>query len=409
MPDGKHFIYLRTGPPDVVGMYAGSLDSKPAEQSKERILASPFAASFVNGYLFFMRDNTLMAQPFDASKMELTGEPVPMAEHVATTQAIGVFSASPSGTLAYRTGAGAGTFQLTWFDRQGKLLSTFGQPGPDQAIVLSPDGTRGVVRDAPFTSAGDLWTLDFARGLPTRFTFRQSPGSNAVWSPDGSQIAFAAGTTLDTLYERATSGTSDDKELLKEPGKVHFPSNWSQDGRFLLYTIYNTPRTGQDLWVLPLQGDRKPVPLLSTDSSEREASFSPDMRWVAYTSTESGRAEIYVRPFLATGPAGAPSLGEGKWQVSKDGGDGAKWRADGKELIFQAPPNGTTKMAVEVKANGAALEVGIPKKLFQASVDFGWDVTSDGKRFLLSVPPQGQQAAQVPITVVLNWPAQLKK
>ncbi len=133
------------------------------------------------------------------------------------------------------------------------------------------------------------------------------------------------------------------------------------------------------------------------------------MRWIAYTSNESGRAEIYVRPFLVSGPSGAPALGEGKWQVSKDGGNDPAWRADGKEIIFQAPPNGATKMTVDVKANGAAFEIGIPQRLFMAPVDFGWDVTSDGKRFLLSVLPQGQQTTQVPITVVLNWPAQLKK
>ena len=409
MPDGKHFIYLRNGPETVIGMYTGTLDAEPAQQSKERILAGPFAASYVNGYLFFMRENTLMAQTFDAAKMQLTGEPSPVAEHVATTQSIGVFSVSPSGTLAYRAGAETGNYQLTWFDREGKLLSTFGQPGPDQEIAISPDGTRGAVRDASSAGAGDLWTLDFARGVRTRFTFRQGAGSGAIWSPDGSRIVFAAGTLLDTLYEKASSGAGDEKELFKEAGRIHVPTGWSHDGRFLLFYVTNAPRTGQDLWVLPLQGDRKPALLLATDFSERDAVFSPDMRWIAYTSTESGRAEVYVRPFTASGPSGAPSLGEGKWQVSKDGGSQPKWRADGKELIFQAPPNGTAKMAVQVKANGAALEVGIPQRLFQAPIDYGWDVTSDGKRLLMSVLPQGQQVAQVPITVVLNWPAQLKK
>jgi serine/threonine protein kinase len=409
LPDGKHFLYLRNGPPDAIGIYAGSLDAKPAEQPARRILDNQFAASYVNGYLFFMRDNTLMAQPFDAGKLQLTGEPAPVADHVGTTQSIGVFSVSPSGTLAYRAGAGTGSYQLTWFDRQGRVLSTFGQVGPDQNIVLSPDGTRGVVRDAAGAAAGDLWTLDFARGVRTRFTFRQNPGSPAVWSPDGSRVAFATGDLLDTIYEKASSGAGEEKELLKEPGRIHIPSSWSHDGRFLLYTAINDPKTGNDLWVLPLQGDRKPVLLLGTDFAENQGTLSPDMRWIAYTSSESGRAEIYVRPFLASGPSGAPALGEGKWQVSKDGGNDPAWRADGKEIVFQAPPNGMSKMAVDVKANGSALEIGIPQRLFMAPVDFGWDVTSDGKRFLLSVLPQGQQTTQVPITVVLNWPAQLKK
>ena len=195
---------------------------------------------------------------------------------------------------------------------------------------------------------------------------------------------------------------------MKEPGKIHFLTSWSPDGRFLLYYIYLAPKTGDDLWVLPLQGDRKPALLLATDFNEHNASFSPDMRWIAYASNESGRYEVYVRPFTVSGPSGAPSLGEGKWQVSKDGGDYPRWRADGKEIIFGAPPNGTVKMAVDVKANGATFEIGVPQRLFQAPADGGWDVTADGKRFLLA-GPQGQATAQVPITVVLNWPAQLKK
>ena len=408
MPDGKHFIFLRNGAAAVIGMYGGSLDTKPEEQPKERILAGQFAASYVNGYLFFMRENTLMGQPFSADQMKLTGEPIPVAERVGTTQSIGVFSVSPSGALAYRSGAQEGNNQLTWFDRQGKVLSTYGQAGPDGGIALSPDATRGAVRDAPQQASGDIWTLDFARGVRTRFTFRQSAGSDPVWSADGSRIAFAAGTTLDTLYEKAFSGVGDDKELLKEPGLIHVPTSWSRDGRFLLYTVTNAPRSGNDLWVLRTDGDRKPGLLLSTQFNEGRASFSPDMRWIAYASNESGRGEVYVRPFVPTGPSGTPSLGEGKWQISRDGGNYPKWRADGKEIIFQAPPNGTRKMAVDVKANGAAFEAGVPQQLFVTQADNGWDVTGDGKRLLLAVP-EAQRATQVPITVVLNWQAQLKK
>jgi Tol biopolymer transport system component len=408
MPDGKHFIFLRNGSAAVIGMYAGSLDTKPEEQPKERILAGQFAASYVNGFLFFMRENTLMGQPFNADQMKLTGEPIPVAEHVGTTQSIGVFSVSPSGALAYRSGAQEGNNQLTWFDRQGKVLSTYGQAGPDGGIALSPDASRGAVRDAVQQASGDIWTLDFTRGVRTRFTFRQSAGSDPMWSADGSRIAFAAGTTLDTLYEKASSGVGEDKELLKEPGLIHLPTSWSRDGRFLLYTVANAPRTGNDMWVLRTDGDRKPGPLLSTQFNEGRATFSPDMRWIAYASNESGRGEIYVRPFVTSGPSGAPSLGEGKWQISRDGGNYPKWRADGKEIIFQAPPNGTRKMAVDVKTNGAAFEAGVPQQLFVTQADNGWDVTGDGKRLLLAVP-EIQRASQVPITVVLNWQEQLKK
>jgi serine/threonine protein kinase len=410
MPDGKHFIYLRFGNPEASGIYAGSVDAKPEQQSRERILAVRLGASYVNGTLFFMRENTLMAQPFDAGRLQLRGEPVPVAERLAIVGLTGVFSVSPGGVLAYRTGTQSANYQLTWFDRQGKILSTFGQPDTDQAIMLSPDGTRGVVRTGTSTGTGlgDLWTLDFARGVRTRLTFRQSPGSRGVWSPDGSSIAFSGGNLLDTVYEKVASGAGDEKELLKEPGTIHFPTSWSRDGRFLLYHIVLAPKTGDDLWVLSLEGNRKPVLLLGTEFNEYNASFSPDMRWVAYASNESGRFEVYVRPFVAAGPSGAPALGEGKWQVSKDGGDRPKWSADGKQIFFDAPPNGTAKMAVDVKANGAAFEAAVPQRLFLSPVDGGWDVTADGKRFLLAAP-QGGQTAQVPITVVLNWPALLQK
>ncbi len=302
MPDGKHFIYFRQGKPEVYGIYAGSLDAKPTGQPAERILAGPFAASYANGYLFFMRDVTLMAQPFDTGGLQLRcGDPVPVAENLAAIGVTGVFSVSSGGTLAYITGQKSAGFQLTWFDRQGKVLTTFGQPGTDQMIALSPDGTQGVVRDAGTNvPAGDLWTLEFARGVRSRFTFRKSIGSWPVWSPEGNRIAFAAGTNLDTIYEKPAAGGSDEKELLKEPGKRLLPTGWSRDGRFLLY-FYSGTKNGNDIWVLPLEGNRKPAPLLATEFGEAEAVFSPDMQWIAYTSNESGRYEVYVRPFVGCG------------------------------------------------------------------------------------------------------------
>ncbi|SPE29148.1 Serine/threonine protein kinase (fragment) [Candidatus Sulfopaludibacter sp. SbA6] len=423
MPDGKHFIYFRSGAPEVEGVYAGSLNAKPGEQSRERILAGRFGASYVNGYLFFMRENTLMAQPFDAGRLQLRAEPVPMAGRVATTwYNTGVFSVSPSGALAYRATAQSGSFQLTWLDRQGKTLNTVGQPSSDQGIWLSPDGTRGVVRETRGESTGDIWTgrstgdlctIDLARGRRTRLTFRLSAGSfQSVWSPDGSRIAFAAGNLADTLYEKASSGAGDEKELLKEPGRIHVPTSWSGDGRFLLYYIANMPKTGYDVWLLPLQGDRKPVLLLGDVFNEWAARFSPDMRWIAYASTETGDGEVYVRPFTAAGPSGGPSLGEGKWQVSRCGGNWPRWRADGKEIIFTCrefqSSERMTLMAVEVKTNGAAFESGVPQRLFDGPRNNGWDVTPDGQRFLLAAS-QIRQTGQIPITVVLNWRAGLKE
>jgi len=413
LPDGKHFLYYRGGTPEITGIYVGSLDAKPGEQKRERLLATRFTVAYTpsqdpaGGRLFFMRESTLMAQPFDAGRLQLTGEPIAVAEQLGSSGYHGFFSVSPSGVLAYRAGAQAAGFQLTWFDRLGKTQGTFGELRPDQGIALSADGTRAAVRDAILTGNGDIWTLDFARGVRTRLTFRQTAGSFPILSPDGSRIAFAAGNTLDTLYEKASNGAGDEKELLRKPGGIEVPTSWSRDGRFLLYHTLQSLRTEQDLWVLPLEGDRKPVLLLGTQFNEREGSFSPDMRWIAYTSNESGRPEVYVRPFTASGSSGVPSLGEGKWQVSKDGGTLAKWRADGKELIFQAP-NGSP-MAVDVTTTGAVFQAGVPKQLFAAPPNVGdWDVTADGKRFLAAVPP-AQQTTLTPITVVLNWEAALKK
>jgi eukaryotic-like serine/threonine-protein kinase len=408
LPDGKHFAYYRRGPPDITGIYIGSLDAKPAEQSRDRLLENTFGLIYyAEGNLFFVREGTLMAQPFDQGRLKLHGDAVPVAEHVATAIQSSMFSVSSTGVLAYRSGVAAPAGgQATWVDRQGKVVGTFGEPNHDTAFVLSPDGTRAAVRGGLIQDRGDLWLLDFARGVRTRFTFRQSPGSAAVWSADGSRIIFAAGNTLlDTIYEKDSSGTGEEKELFKKANEIKVPSSWSSDGRFLLYSTADTPRTGVDLWVLPVEGDRKPVLLLGTEFDERYGGFSPDMRWVAYDSNESGRFEIYVRPFNAAGSSG-PSLGAGKWQVSKDGGTQPNWRADGKELAFRAP-NGSP-VAVEVDGAGPAFKAGIPKQLFAAPANVGWDMTADGKRFFMAALPN-QKATDEPITVVLNWQAELKK
>jgi serine/threonine protein kinase len=410
LPDGKHFLYLRATGPGTGGIYVGSLDVKPEEQSKEMVLASGLGAPFVDGNVFFMREGTLMVQPFDTGKLRLKGEPVPVAEHVATIGSIGIFSVSPTGVLAYRSGgtAVAGAFQPTWFDRQGKVTGEFAPPGTDQGLALSPDGTRAAGRDASQTAKGDIWLLDSARGVRTRLTFRQSAGTFPVWTSDGARVIFSAGTSPDTIYEKATSGAGDEKELLKRPGEIMIPSGVSHDGKYVLFSTVNTPKTGSDLWVLPLEGDRKPVLLLGTEFNEGGGSFSPDGHWVAYISNASGRNEVYVRPFISTGPSG-PSLGEGKWQVSRDGGGNVpKWRSDGKEIVF----TGANRflMSVDVNPSGSAFQVGSPQQLFPIPATTGVDVAGDGKRFLLTVAPgRAQQAGQTPITVVLNWQSDAKR
>ncbi|MEO8099321.1 MAG: hypothetical protein ABI811_16575, partial [Acidobacteriota bacterium] len=236
----------------------------------------------------------------------------------------------------------------------------------------------------------------------TRLTFgRQRLVSPAAWSADSSRVAFAAGAQQNRIFEKTASSAAEEKELLSELDKSHTLTDWSRDGRFLLYNSRNQGR--DELWILPLKGDRKSVRLLGTEFSERNGVLSPDMRWIAYDSTESGRSEVYVRPFIASGP----SLGDVKWPISRDGGSSPRWRGDGGELFFSGVPDRGVKMAAQIKAGGSTFEPGVPQRLFQTQPDVGWDVASDGNRFLLSLPQL--QSAQLPLNVVLNWQAQLRK
>jgi len=408
LPDGKHFLYFRSGPPDVEGIYVGALDVDAVDQSRQRILTGSVPAVYANGYVVFPRAGTLMAQPFDARRLEFQGAPVPVAQDVQITwYYTGVFSVSGNGVLAYRTASASGTSQLAWFDRQGKTLSTFGPPGTDTSVALSPDGKLGVVKDSPYGVPGDLWTLDFASGLRTRFTFHKEVYSPGVWAPDSTRIVYSAGRLGDTLYEKAASGLGDEQVLFKEPGLRHFPTSWSRDGRFLLYHTENAPRTGYDLWALSLR-DRRPHLMLGEAFNEWAGVFSPDMRWVAYVSLETGaQAGVYVRPFRVSGQTGQPSLGEGKWQVSKDHGNWPQWRVD-REIVFNTAPTGTAVFAAPVNANGAVFESGVPERLPlppNVGVDSTPQSTADGQRLLVEV----SRAARPSISVVLNWPVLLKE
>ncbi len=410
LEDGTRFLYFRSGPADIAGIYAGSLDAAPADQPQTRILASALTATYANGHLFFMRDMTMMAQPFDRRRLQLAGTAVAIADAIRTTWfGTEVFSVSSGGALAYATAPAVESRQLTWVDRQGKVTSTVGPPGADTAVSLSPDGTRAVVRDADYGIPGDLWTIDVSDGRRTRLTFRRNNYSPGVWSPDSTRIAYAGGNLGDTVYVKASSGTADEIELMQEAGTRHFVTSWSRDGRFLLYHTENAPRTGYDVWALPLEGDRKPVLLLGDSFNEWAAQLSPDGRWMIYASTETGGSDLFVRPFTVS-ESGTPSLGEGKWQVSRGVGNWPVWRA-GQEIVFSAGlpwVAGTPVLAVTVETRRAAFESGIPQELFPSSGGGAWDVTADGLRFLTPVP-QVQRAAPPSISVILNWPALLTK
>ena len=421
LSDGLHFVYLKAG--ENPGIYVGSLDLKPEQQSSKRVLATPVMAVYAPspearmGRLLFMREGSLLAQPFDEGRLEPAGEPVLFAEHVASFLLSGAYSASSSGVLAYRPAkTGPGFSELTWFDQQGKELSVAGEHASIYAyfdLALSPDGTRVAASRIDLSLAGSqlgIWLLDFARGVSTRFTFDSAPDLSPVWSPDGSRIAFGAVRTGGTgIYQKASNGAGKEQVLIGATEEAKVPADWSRDGRFLLYAQQD-PRTKADLWALPLASDGTPAgaptPFANTEFNEDQGHFSPDSHWVAYVSDESGRSEIYVQPFPP------PTGGGSKTQVSRDGGDQPRWRRDGKELFYLSLDG--KLMAVDV-TEGPTFKTGATKSLFQALVVrarresllgiLRWDVAPDGKHFLVN----RVKTPSEPLTVVLNWTADLKK
>jgi eukaryotic-like serine/threonine-protein kinase len=417
LPDGRHFIYQRTSnKPGNSGIYVGSLDAKPEEQSSKRLLETALGGQYVSssdpgtGQLLFLRDGTLMAQTFDTNRLELSGEPVAVAQHVGSFLDSGFFSVSTNGVLVYRTGSSGGS-RLEWIDGQGKAIGTAGEPAAFYTLSLSPDGSRAVFgRLDSQNPAVSLWLLDLSRGTSARFTFDSFDDTNPVWSPDGNHVAFgsARGGPHD-LYQKLASGVGDEEVLLKSD-QDKYPESWSRDGRFLIFESQDPKTTNSNLWVLPLEGDRKPFPFAPSEFNNRDGQFSPDGRRIAYVSDESGRDEIYVRTF-SPDPAAPASDAGGKWLISTAGGREPRWSADGKLLYYLAFDG--KLMAVKITMQ-PVFRAEVPGPLFQtppasslSGYGESWDVTRDGKRFLFLAPIE--QAEQTPFTVVLNWQAGLKK
>jgi dipeptidyl aminopeptidase/acylaminoacyl peptidase len=395
LPDGQHFLYrARTTGGGAAGpIYIASLDS-----AERKLLFNADSANviYAQGHLIFLRETTLMAQPFDAERLELTGDAVPIAERIQTQGApvAGVYSASENGVLAYVTGTGTTGSQLLWFDRAGKQLGMLGDTADYTDLELSPDGKRASVSIPDQAGQGrDIWIYDVARGLKTRFTFDPAEELGSIWSPDGSRLVFNSRRKghLD-LYQKDSSGAGSEQLLLQD-NEDKTPTAWSPDGRFIVYS------NNGDVFALPLSGDHKPIPVVQTQFSETNGQFSPDGRWVVYASSESGRYEIYAAPF--PGP-------RGKWQISTGGGIFPRWRRNGTEIYYLALDN--KLMAAAVNEKGPSLEVGAVKPLFDTraiGVRYAYDVTADGQRFLINSFPT--QSASAPITVVVNWTAGLKK
>ena len=401
LPDGRHYLYIARMAGTEREVRVGSLDS---DDSKSLVRAANSHAVYAHpGYLLYRRESTLVAHRFDVTKLELEGDPIPIAEDVGfdATSYQGYFSASDDGVVVHHSGS-AGLTQLTWSDRTGKQLGVIDEPADQGDLELSPDDSRLAFRRVDNrTGSISIWLIDLARAVPSRFTFGKTTDFSPIWSPDGRRIVFS--TLRDgppNLYQKLSSSAGNDEPFAKSPEPM-LSFDWSRDGRYIIYGVVD-PKTSWDLWTLPVDDTSKPVQFLQTNFDERGAKFSPNGRWVAYESNESGTNEVCVRPFPAT---------PGKWQVSTSGGQQPRWRSDGKELFYLSADH--KLMSVEVNTEGSTFEHRTPTALFGTRVGgidtpgAYYDVTADGQRFILN--SLVAEATYTPITVVLDWTADLKR
>jgi eukaryotic-like serine/threonine-protein kinase len=415
LPDGRHMLVnVTAGSTETSGVYIESVDTGELKQLLQADSSAVCAARCT--FLLFVRQGTLLAQAFDARTLSVSGEPFPVAERVESVAVPGVvsFSVSTNGTLAYGIGSTAGGgLQMVWVDRSGKALGTVGPPANFRGVELSPDGSR-IAWHRHDGSGGDLWITDVARGTTSRLTFDASQdNSSPLWSPDGAYVGFASMRDGKWgLYRKLANNAAGEELLADMPSVVSgspvTPFSWSPDGRSIVYASVDA-KSGQDLWLMSLAGDRKPIPLVRSPFTDLHGQVSPDGRWLAYWSVETGRPEVYVQAF---------PTGTARWQVSTGGGQYPRWRHDGRELFYMTSPSAGKMMAVEVKSSGAALEVGTPQELFDSgyyNVATGhlynpYAVSADGSRFLIPRSPTLSSApASAPIAVVVNWASTLNR
>jgi Tol biopolymer transport system component len=412
LPDGRHFLYMRGLPPGKRVIHVGDLDAAPDAQSTTPILTTDYGVAVTQSgtgvpLVLFLRDNTLFAQEFDMNALTLTGSPVTVTEQVAGVlgAALGHFSASENGTLVYRAMSG-NSRQLTWYDRKGDVIGRPGEPAPFGTMKVSPDGSRAVVvqNDPRQPGNSDLWIVDLSSGASTRFTFDPGFDGQPVWSPDGKYIAWQS-IRNDTmgLYRKASDGSGVD-ELLAAPKGVNNLTDWTQNGH-LIFTMNG------DVYAMPVEpdraGNRTPIPVIQSPGNERGAYVSPDNRWVAYMSSETGRDEIYVQPFSVGGVKTS-----GKWMVSRGTRGMARWRGDSRELMFLNAEGEVVTVGV---AQGPAFQASAPTPVFQLPLELlsnanpgtMADATRDGQRLLLVMPVE--ESAQRGLAVVLNWQAGLRR
>ena len=401
LPDGKHFLFLATshtgGDPKPNGIYFGSVDNKETRQ----LVASDSAAQYASGYLLYRANTALVAQPFDPESGTLSGSAAPLFNNLRDDVGVwrSIFAVSQNGLMVYQLGSAASAkSSLVWFDRSGKALADF---DPRESTIidvrLSPDNKR-----VAFASGTGIWTLDLERKTKTRITFDQQLVQEPSWSPDGKTLMFSArmakGGGNVEIRSKSADGSGAEKTLIAEQNNYHYPA-WSPDGKYLTY-IWGDGEKMVSLWIVPVAGNAKPVAIVQPPSAQSNICYrvSPDSRWVAYISDESGLQEVYITSFPE---------GKGKWKVSSSGGAYPAWRADGKELFYQNVTNDFFACPIAVKAS--EVEVGTPQHLFNTSspgIGISFDVSADGKRLLVN---HAEEEAQAPLQLLTNWPAELKK
>jgi eukaryotic-like serine/threonine-protein kinase len=409
LPDGRRFLFsMVTGLPQTHGVYIGSLDGG---QPKLVMPAETGAVYAAPGYLLLASQGVLMAYAFDATSGTVASQPIRVAQAVGTDDGAfhSAFSVSSQGILAHREGAGSRR-QLAWVSRMGEMQDRIGSL--DENAMANPelasDGQH-VALNRTVEGNNDIWLIDVGRGVPTKFTFDAALDSAPIWSPDGSQIVFRSTRNGNyDLFQKIATGTVEEQPLLIT-SENESPLDWSRDGRFVLYSVQN-PRTASDIWALPMTGERKPFPVLQSGFDEIQGQFSPDSRYVAYASNESGRYEIYIRTFPGTG---------GKWQVSAKGGMQPRWRRDNRELFYVAPDTRLMAVTLRVASDANRLEVSAPVALFSTRLPTGGNIPPGGfqaraqyaiapdGRFLLNMASDNPVTA--PITIVQNWTAGLKE
>lgn len=401
LPDGRHFLYLATtalkNSSDVmVGAIDGG-EPKRLFPSTSNALYAPSPDG--GGHIIFSRDGALLAQSFDADKLVLIGEPFRVADQVRVNLNSRAFvSVSDNGTLVFDPSSDLENRQLTWFDRSGKQLETVGPIGSYLRVRLSPDQKRiAISRRDPSGGVFDIYVYDIARGTNSRVTTSNSDVESMAWSPDGNYIVWSSRqVTKSEMYKKLASGAGEVEVIAQSQNPIGI-TDWSGDGKFIMYTDAD-PTTNLNLWVLPLEGDRKPLVYFETPNEDGNGRFSPNGQFVAYRSRESGVNEVYVQTFPASG---------GKWAVSTNGGTNPVWSPDGKELFFIAPDG--KLMSVEI-GSGSSFEPGKAKVVFDIAAARtnqvnDYDVSADGQRFLFI---SRMAEATSSLSLVINWTGGLK-